>query len=55
MTAHRMPEAKKVANAAVVEGNYYETDNEYFVKVFLRTPGARADRLIGTLLLTSGS
>lgn len=45
----------KVANAAVVEGNYYETGNEYLVKVFLRTPGARADRLIGTLLITSGS
>lgn len=45
---------KATANAAVVEGNYYDTENEYFVKVFIRTPGARADRLVGTLLLTSG-
>lgn len=44
----------KSASPAVIEGNFYETENEYLVKVFLRTPGSRADRLIGTLLLTSG-
>lgn len=36
---------------APIEGNKYETVNEYLVKVFYRPPGARADRLIGTQLL----
>lgn len=35
-----------------VEGDKYETRNEYLVKVFLRTPGARADRLVGASLIT---
>lgn len=39
------------ADPGVIEGNYYETENEYLVLVFLRTPGARADRLIGATLL----
>ena len=34
-----------------IEGNKYETLNEYLVKVFLRLPGARADRLIVTQVL----
>ena len=34
-----------------IEGNKYETENEYLIQVFLRQPGARADRLIGTALL----
>lgn len=32
---------------ALVEGNKYETDNEYSVAVYYCPPGARADRLIG--------
>lgn len=36
-----------VSTLALVEGNHYETQNEYVVKVFHRTPGARYDRLIG--------
>lgn len=35
----------------LIEGNKFETQNEYLVQVFLRTPGSRADRLIGTKLL----
>lgn len=31
-----------------VEGNFYETRNEYLVQVFYRPPGARADRLVGS-------
>ncbi len=37
------------ADASVIEGNFYETQNEYLIQVFLRLPGARADRLIGTV------
>ncbi len=31
-----------------IEGNFYETRNEYLVQVYYRPPGARADRLVGT-------
>lgn len=34
-----------------IEGNKYETQNEYLVKVFVRTPGSRADRLVGFTIL----
>lgn len=34
------------ANPSPVEGNRYETENEYGVSVYYRPPGARADRLI---------
>lgn len=30
-----------------IEGNKYETENEYGIKVYFRPPGARADRLVG--------
>lgn len=30
-----------------IEGNYYETDNEYSIEVYFHPPGARADRLVG--------
>ena len=36
-----------------IEGNKYETLNEYLVLVYLRTPGARADRLVGSLLINT--
>ncbi len=39
------------ADAGIVEGNFYETGNEYLVKVFYRPAGARADRLIGAALI----
>lgn len=32
---------------AIVEGNKYETSNEYWIGVYYRKPGSRADRLIG--------
>lgn len=35
-------------DASVIEGNHYETVNEYNVYVYLRRPGARADRLLGS-------
>lgn len=36
-----------LAPTAIVEGNKYETFNEYGVGVYYRAPGSRADRLIG--------
>lgn len=34
-----------------IDGNKYETRNEYMVKVYVRNPGERADRLVGTSLV----
>jgi len=34
---------------SLTEGNFFETENEYLIKVFYRPPGARFDRLIGAL------
>ncbi len=40
------PDNKK-PSTAVTEGNFFETNNGYMIKVFHRAPGARYDRLIG--------
>lgn len=37
-----------------IEGNYYETVNEYTVRVYHRPRGSRFDRLIGVALVKSG-
>lgn len=37
-----------------VEGDFYQTVNEYFVTVYYRAPGERYDRLLGYTLLFSG-
>ena len=36
---------------SVIEGNHYETPNEYQVYVYLKTIGSRYDRLIGATIL----
>lgn len=36
-----------------IEGNFYETENEYNVQLWLRLPGARADRLVGSYCIYS--
>lgn len=41
-------EGESKGSTALIEGNKYETQNEYNVSVFYRTPASRADRLIGT-------
>lgn len=41
------------ADPGVIEGNFYETVNEYDIRVWYRPPGSRADRLIGTTLLVT--
>jgi hypothetical protein len=42
-----LPHGSRRATTAPVEGNFYETANEYLIRVFYRPPGARYDRLIG--------
>ena len=39
---------------AAMEGNYYETVNEYLILLYNRAPGARYDRLIGSTVIYSG-
>lgn len=36
-----------------IEGDYYQTDNEYTISVYYRQPGARYDRLLGVTMLRS--
>ena len=42
------------ALTSVVEGDFYQTVNEYLVAVYYRAPGDRYDRLLGYTLLFSG-
>ena len=46
-----LPDNGGAPSAKYIEGNKYETQNEYLINVFLRTPGARADRLVASTLL----
>lgn len=46
-----VPKGGGKSDPAPIEGNKYETRNEYLVNVYLRLPGSRADRLVGTALL----
>lgn len=41
-------DGEKRGNASLIEGDKYETQNEYNVSVYYRSPTGRADRLIGT-------
>lgn len=49
-----VPTGKTEGSTGLIEGNYYETMNEYLIKVFHRPQGERYDRLIGTLRCLSG-
>lgn len=44
---------RQAADASLIEGNKFETRNEYNLYVWLRTPGSRADRLLTTRTLLS--
>ena len=47
-----VPEKSGIPSPKSIEGNKYETQNEYLIQVFLRLPGSRADRLVATSLFT---
>lgn len=49
-----LPHGASVASASEIEGDKYETVNEYLVLVYYRAPGDRYDRLLATTLLFSG-
>ncbi len=46
-------DAKKMADETIIEGNHYETKNEYFIFAYHRDPTSRYDRLIGFKKITS--
>lgn len=50
-----VPKGENKGKASVIEGNKYETTNEYRVNVYHRIPGERYDRLIGTGRCLSGN
>lgn len=43
---HFLPVGEKTALTATIEGDHYETPNTYTAFIYMRTPGARYDRLI---------
>ena len=49
-----LPDGGSAASAGPIEGNYYETVNEYLVKVYHRPQGVRYDKLIGIGMGYSG-
>lgn len=48
-------EGAGVASPETIEGDKYETENEYNVSVYFRPPGARADRLVGASTIWSNN
>ncbi|MDO4320693.1 MAG: DUF5103 domain-containing protein [Bacteroidales bacterium] len=47
-----LPRSDK-ATTSVIEGNKYQTVNEYLIKVYTRRPGDRTDRLIGVTFIST--
>ena len=39
----------------LIEGNYYETNNEYTIYVYYKSPWERYERLVGIEKITSNS
>ncbi|MCM1356097.1 MAG: DUF5103 domain-containing protein [Staphylococcus sp.] len=50
-----VPSGSERGATAPVEGDYYQTVNEYLIKVYHRPRGTRFDRLIGTSIISSAS
>lgn len=49
----RPSDSQSAPTPDLIEGNKYETENEYGIEVWYRPPGARADRLVGFTTITS--
>jgi len=50
-----LPDGSRVGNTAVIEGDHFETINEYLVRVYDRPSGERYDRLVGYGIVYSGT
>lgn len=49
-----VPLGSMKGETAPIEGDYYETVNEYLIKVYYHRPGSRYDRLVGSAVIFSG-
>ncbi|MDD2960690.1 MAG: DUF5103 domain-containing protein [Muribaculaceae bacterium] len=49
-----LPNGSNAGTTATVEGNHYQTVNEYLARAYYRRPGDRYDRLIGYGIIYSG-
>lgn len=49
-----VPAGTMTGSTAPIEGDHYQTVNEYLVKVYCRKPGQRYDRLVGASQVVSG-
>ena len=47
-----LTQSGKIYSQAKIEGNYFETENEYAVYVYYRPVGFLSDQLIGLLLIS---
>ena len=50
-----VPSGSLQGETAPVEGDFYQTVNEYTVRVYHRPRGGRFDRLIGVGMIVSGN
>ena len=48
------PDGASVGQTGKVEGDKYQTVNEYLIKIYDRPMGGRYDRLIGSAVVYSG-
>lgn len=49
-----VPSGSSHGKTSIVEGNFYQTINEYVAMVYHRPPGSRYDRLVGATIIYSG-
>lgn len=49
-----VPSGSSHGKTSIVEGNFYQTINEYIAMVYHRPPGSRYDRLVGATIIYSG-
>lgn len=42
-----LPDGQKTANTDATEGNFYETENDYQIRVYYRGAGSRYDQMVG--------
>jgi hypothetical protein len=48
-----LPNNAKAADASLIEGSHFETENDYFILAYYRQPGSLYDELIGFLNINS--
>ncbi|MGL5786446.1 MAG: DUF5103 domain-containing protein [Bacteroidales bacterium] len=46
-----VPNGSDIGETGLIEGNFYETHNEYLIRVYYRSAGDRYDRLVGTRMI----